>query len=236
MRIAVCDDEKIFLDMICNEIEKFYKSLDICCIPFSDGSEVVSAYERGQRFDVIFLDIEMKMLDGMKTAEKIRRFSSDIPIIFLTNHTELAMDGYEVGAFRFLQKPVKKEKLEQALIDIRSFYCKRKTVLLKQGGDEYIIATEDIISVEASNNNVRFVTCDREYTVRMKLSEAMTMLIEAAPYFCKIHRCSIINLGHVISYCEKDVKMDNGKILPMSKSFLTQFRISIFEYVKFFAR
>lgn len=236
MRIAVCDDEKIFLDIICHKIEEFYKSLDICCIPFSDGSEVISAYERGQRFDAVFLDIEMKSLDGMKTAKTIRRFSSDIPIIFLTSYTEFAMDGYEVGAFRFLQKPVKKEKLEQALIDIRSFYCKRKTILLKQGGNEYIIATEDIIYAEASNNNVCFVTRDREYKVRMKFSEAVTILNDNAPYFCKIHRCSIINLGHVISYSEKDVKMDNSKILPISKSFLTQFRTSIFEYVKLTAR
>ena len=71
-------------------IENFYKSLDINCISFDDGQEVVSAYEKGQRFDAIFLDIEMKQLDGMKTAEKIRSISSDVPIVFLTSHTELA--------------------------------------------------------------------------------------------------------------------------------------------------
>lgn len=78
------------MDEICHMIENFYKSLDINCISFDDGQEVVSAYEKGQRFDAIFLDIEMKQLDGMKTAEKIRSISSDVPIVFLTSHTELA--------------------------------------------------------------------------------------------------------------------------------------------------
>ena len=77
MRIAVCDDEKVFLDNICNDIETFYKSLDIICVPFYDGKEVILAFENGQRFDAIFLDVEMKQLDGMKTADRIKTTKSD---------------------------------------------------------------------------------------------------------------------------------------------------------------
>lgn len=236
MRIAVCDDENVFLNHICNEIETFYKSLDIICVPFHDGGEVISAFEHGQRFDAIFLDIEMKQLDGMKTAEKVRSFSSDVPIVFLTSHTELAMDGYEVGAFRFLQKPVKKEKLEQALADIKRMYEKRENILLKENGEEHIVVAEDIIFAESSNNYVRFVTCDKGYKVRMKLKEAQNLLCENTDCFSKIHRCSIVNLGHVTSYNEKEVNLDNGEILSISKSFLQQFRTDIFEYVKYHAR
>ena len=77
MRIAVCDDEKVFLDNICNDIETFYKSLDIICVPFHDGREVILAFENGQRFDAIFLDVEMKQLDGMKTADRIKTTKSE---------------------------------------------------------------------------------------------------------------------------------------------------------------
>lgn len=236
MRIAVCDDEKAFLQMICNKIDNFYKSLDVFCITFCDGSEIIKAYEGGQRFDAVFLDIEMKKLDGMKTAERIRSFSSDVPIIFLTSHTEFAMEGYEVGARRFLQKPVKNDKLEQALTDIRNFYNSRSNLILKYDGSQYIVAADDIIIAEADDNNVRFVTCDREYRVRMKFTEALRMLNEAAPFFCRIHRGIIVNLGHVSSYNDKEVRTDNNKILPLSRSFVVQFRKDIFEYVKHNAR
>ena len=70
----------------------------------------------------------------------------------------------------------------------------------------------------------------------MKLKEAQNLLCENVSCFCRIHRCSIINLDHVTSYNEKEVNLDNGKILPISKSFLAQFRTDIFEYVKYHAR
>ena len=236
MRIAVCDDEKVFLQMICNKIDSFYKSLDVCCIAFGDGSEIIKAYECGQRFDAVFLDIEMKKLDGMKTAERIRSFSSEVPIIFLTSHTEFAMEGYEVGAMRFLQKPVKNDRLEQALTDIKNFYGSRCNLILKHNGSQYIVAAEDIIIAEADDNNVRFITCDREYRVRMKFTEALRMLNEAAPYFCRIHRGIIVNLGHVSRYNDKEVRTDNNITLPLSRSFASRFRSDIFEYVKHNAR
>lgn len=236
MRIAVCDDEDIFLNEICYEIDEFYKSLDIDCIPFSDGSEIVSAYEKGQCFDAIFLDVEMKQLDGMKTAEKIRSYSKDVPIIFLTSHTELAMDGYEVGAFRFLKKPVDSLKFQQTLKDIQNIYKKKKSIRLKENGNEYFLSPDEIISAESEDNMVNFVTAQREYKVRMKLTEAMKLFAEAETCFCRIHRCSIIHLGHVASCSEKEVRLDNGKVLPISKSYSSEFKRNLFEYVKYNAR
>ena len=236
MRIAVCDDEENFLNEICHEIDEFYKSLDIGCIPFSDGSEIVSAYEKGQCFDAIFLDIEMKQLDGMKTAEKIRSYSKDVPIVFLTSHTELAMDGYEVGAFRFLKKPVDNLKLQQTLKDIQDRYRKKKSIVLKENGNEYFLSPDEIISAESENNRVNFVTAQKEYNVRIKITEVMKLFSGYENCFCRIHRCSIIHLGHVVSCSEKEVKLDNGKTLPISKSYSLEFKRKLFEYVKYNAR
>ena len=236
MRIAVCDDEEIFLNMICQEIDEFYRSLDICCIPFSDGSELVSTYEKGQCFDAIFLDIEMKQLDGMKTAEKIRSFSQDVPIVFLTSHTEMAMDGYEVGAFRFLKKPTDRQKLRQTLKDIQGIYRKKKPIVLKEKGNEYFLSPDDIISAESEDNMVNFVTAQKEYRVRIKMTEVMKLFSDYDSCFCRIHRCSIIHLGHVVSCTEKEVRLDNGNILPISKSYSSDFKKKLFEYVKYNAR
>lgn len=236
MRIAVCDDEKPFLDMICKEIEGFWQSLDVLCVPFTDGNSLISAYGKGQRFDAVFLDIEMKGMDGMQTAARLRTFSADVPILFLTGHTEFAMDGYEVGAFRFLQKPVRPEKLRQALIDVKQLCTARATLLLKENGCEYILSPEDIIYAEADNNTVRFVTESREYKVRMRLTEAMQMLEAAADCFCRIHRCSIVHLGHVTSRSDKEIRMDNGSILPVSRSYAAELSSRLMDFVRQSAR
>ncbi len=219
MKFAVVDDEKIFRDRICELIDEHYNSLDIICTQFSNGNEILNAYSSGKKFDAVFLDIEMPGLDGMQTAERIRKISSDVPIVFLTSHTERAMDGYEVNAFRFLPKDVDKTK-----------------VILKSSMQEYVVKPEDIVYAESNNNTVIFVTSDNRYTVRMKLSAALNMLNDAMPVFVKIHRCSVVNLSHVCGYTDKEVNMDNGEIIPVSKSCAAAFKKSMLDYIKHSAR
>ena len=236
MRIAVCDDEKYFRDKICESIGEFYNSLDDICLSFESGSALINAFEKGNRYDAVFLDIEMPPPDGMETARRLHEFSPDMPVIFLTSHTELAMDGYEVGAFRFLQKPVISEKLIQALKDVRQLTVKNNTVCIRSEGEEYYISPDSIIYVEADNNTVRFITSETEFKMRMKMTEAMTMLDEVSDNFCRVHRSTIVNLSHIISRNEKEVKLDSGMILPVSKSYGEELKRRLMDYIRMNAR
>lgn len=236
MRIAVCDDEKYFRDTICETINAFYKSLDVICTAYENGSALIAAFEKGCRFDAIFLDIEMPPPDGMETARRLHEFSPELPVIFLTSHTELAMDGYEVGAFRFLQKPVIPEKLTQALKDIRQLNANTKTVCIRSDGEEHYISPDSIIFAEADNNTVRFITSEREYKMRMKLTEALTMLDGVSYNFCRIHRSVIVNLAHIVSRNEKEVRLDSGTILPVSKSYSDELKKRLMDYIRLNAR
>ena len=236
MKIAVVDDEKIFRDMLCEFIDKYYNDLDVVCTGFSDGKEIVRAYTSGRTFDVVFLDIEMPGIDGMKTAERIRDFSSDVPIVFFTSHTERAMDGYEVNAFRFLPKELFEEKLKKTLDDLSKSLSKTKKIVLKCGLQEYIVSPENILFAESDNNTVNVVTVDDIYSVRMKLSNFLSMLNDALPLFVRVHRCSVVNLMHVRNYTDKEVHLDNGKILPISKSCCGDFKKRIVDYIKHSAR
>ncbi len=232
MRIAVVDDEKVFRSKICDMIYSFYSQSDVVCSQFENGKALLDSYLSGKNFDVIFLDIEMPVLDGMETARKVREFSGDVLIIFLTSHTDMAVDGYEVGAFRFLPKSSPKSKLEKALTDIEKHISKSKRIILKTALQEYVVMPESIIYAESNNNNVIFITNDSRYSVRMKLSAAFEMLNDAKPVFVKIHRCSVVNLAHICSYTNKEVYMDNGEVIPISRSFSENFRSRMFSYIK----
>lgn len=232
MRIAVTDDEKIFREKICGQIDRFYKSIDIVSRCFCDGCELIREYESGKRFDAIFLDIEMKKLGGMETAKKIREYSETVPIIFITSHDEFAADGYEVNAFRFLSKDYSEEKLYNVLIALREEISKRCSMILRQGTEEFVVSTEDIICAEADNVLVRFTLPEKTCSARMKLTEALELLNKELPFFIRVHRCSIVNLCHVISYTDKEIRMDNGMIIPLSRSFRDLFRQRVFDYIK----
>lgn len=236
MKIAVVDDEKIFRDKICELINEHYNSLDVVCTQFSDGNEILKAYSSGRNFDAVFLDIEMPRIDGMQTAQRIRSFSADVPIIFLTSHTERAIDGYEVNAFRFLPKDSDKNRISKALKELSKQLSQSKKIILKTTVQEYVVQPENIIFAESNNNTVIFVTSDNRYTVRMKLSSAFDMLNDAMPVFIKIHRCSVVNLSHVCGYTDKEVNMDNGTVIPISRSCAANFRKSMLEYIKHSAR
>ena len=110
MRIAICDDEKILQEQLKVEIEGYFNSLDIMTVCFNSGEALLVDFEKNQ-YDIVFLDIEMNGLNGLQTAKYLHEKKKDLPIVLVTSHTELAMEGYEVQAFRFLGKPIDRNKL-----------------------------------------------------------------------------------------------------------------------------
>ncbi len=71
---------------------------------FADGVDILEDYRAV--YDIIFLDVEMKHLDGMTTAERIRQMDADVILIFITNMAQYAIKGYAVGALDYVLKPV----------------------------------------------------------------------------------------------------------------------------------
>lgn len=107
MKLAICDDEIVFRKQLIESIDKYYKNysnLDI--YEFSSGEELLESYDSGAVYDIVFLDIEMKDINGLDTAKIIRKYRRNEIIVFLTSHTKYAIDGYEVNALRFLEKPI----------------------------------------------------------------------------------------------------------------------------------
>ena len=232
MRIAVVDDERAFRQQIASMISSVYGREDVSCFLYSDGTELIKSFENGFRLDAVFLDIEMKELDGMSTARLIRDFSKSIPIIFTTSHTEMAMDGYEVDAFRFLGKPIDEQKLRQTLNDLEQKLKVEEKIVLKKDGEELIFPVSSLIYIEAANNSVRFVFASSVVEQRMKFADAVKMVDGLTKSFTKIHRSYYINLGHVTKMSATEVLMDNRESLPVARTSASSAKKELFEYIR----
>ena len=232
MRIAVVDDEKVFRQAIVDQITSLYGRENVSCFLFSDGNELVRSFENGFQLDAIFLDIEMKELDGMSTAKLVRKYSKDIPIIFTTSHTEMALEGYEVDAFRFLAKPVDGRKLRQTLVDLEKKLKVEEKIVLRKDGEELIFPVADLIYAEAANNSVRFVFSKKAVEQRMRFSEAMSLIDDLTDGFLKIHRSYYIHLAHVVKMGSAEVVMDNDEILPIARGMAVETKKKLLEYVR----
>lgn len=92
MRIAVCDDESVFVSQIKENIEAYYNNWEALIDTFFSGEELLRA-TLTKKYDLIFLDIEMNGKDGLTVVRELHEIYPKLPIIFLTSHTELAMEG-----------------------------------------------------------------------------------------------------------------------------------------------
>lgn len=107
LKIAICDDdveftckmEKIIRQTACEN--GFQLEMDV----YSDGFKLIEK-NKVNPYDVIFLDIKMKKMDGLKIARAIRETNELVYLIFVTSHSEYAIEAYEVQPFRFLLKPI----------------------------------------------------------------------------------------------------------------------------------
>ena len=232
MRIAIVDDESVFRKQIDETITSLYGKGEVSCFHYSDGKAIIKSFETGFELDAVFLDIEMKGMDGMETARSIRTYSKDIPIIFMTSHTEMAMDGYEVGAFRFLGKPVDREKLRETLKDLENRIKVEEKIVLKVEGEEVIHPVSSLVYIEAANNSTRFVFTNETCEVRMKFSEGMKLVDEVTKDFFKCHRSYHINLAHISKLGSADVNMDNGDLIPVSRSSAPEVKQRLFEFIR----
>ena len=114
LSIAVCDDEIIECARMAEKIRGTLEEMKVPCFlrQFNSGEELLQS---GENFDIVFLDIIMDWLDGMKTAERIRQKDSCRLLIFISSSREYVFDSYDVEAFWYLVKPVETVKLKKVL-------------------------------------------------------------------------------------------------------------------------
>ena len=99
LKIAVCDDSPLFLDLAVKFINKWSeeRQLPVSIASFNNGDDLLVA-NADERMDIIFLDIIMPLLNGMDTARELRQTDKAVKIIFLTSSPEVALESYEVKA------------------------------------------------------------------------------------------------------------------------------------------
>lgn len=107
LHIAICDDEKDFVTYLTDLLNQYAIETggEIKVSAFYDGMELIESYDT--TIDLIFLDIQMKLINGLRTAERIRQIDEKVGIIFLTTLTQCALEGYKYQAANYIIKPIR---------------------------------------------------------------------------------------------------------------------------------
>ena len=212
MLLGICDDEAIIWDEL-QRLYNIYKDsnisdLEIVC--FSSGEELIK-YDKP--LDILFLDIQMKGMNGLWTAEKIREKDDSMIIIFLTGYRGFIQEGYKVRAFRYLLKPIKEQEFMQALSEAIKDITKHYKVIVGIDGETSYIKLQDIIYVEYIDRCSIVRTRKASYQSYTTLSEWECILNNGD--FFRSHKAYIVNLAY-IEEIGKEILMDNGEKVELA--------------------
>ena len=183
-----------------------------------------------QELDLIFLDYQMKELDGLETARKLRAAHIDTPVIFLTSFPHIVFDTFEVNAYRFLVKPVDPEKLTAAMDDLLSDQETDQYIVIKDGESTRRINIDDILYAEASDKTCFVRTTDDGFVYKKTLSEFESLLPEDR--FFRSHRAYLVGFRHVVSHTDTTILLDNQEKALISKLKRTPFKKAFQDYIK----
>ncbi len=221
MRIAICDRDLGFSASLKGTIYEYAKQykLDIvidCC---TSGEELLSAFTY---YNIIFLGYNLKGLNGMKTAQRLRAGQIESNIIFISDQTEVIFEAFKVGAFRFLRKSDWEKEIGSVLDDCFINFDGHHTLLIKSGTDEICINTEDIYFLEASNKHCLIHLKKEVLCCNQTMARVYSFLPKC--YFSKTNRAFVVNMDYISRYNNETIIMKNGKSLHPSRNYYKSFR------------
>ena len=218
LRVAVAEDNPKDRERLLSFLKQYgeEKHVQIEVTEYTDGSELLEQYR--PCYDVIFLDVEMPQMDGMKAAEKIRETDEEVILIFITNMAKYAIRGYEVQALDYVLKPVK----------YQAFSVKDKSIAIKTGTATHRILLSHIQYVEVVQHLLIFHTEDGDFSTRGVLKDVEAVLEENGFYKC--NKCYLVNLRHVRSVHDGMALVGNDQ-LQVSRARKKAFAEAVAAYI-----
>lgn len=230
MRIAIVEDDLLMSDQLRDYVLQYFAGREHLCriTQFSDGDEILENYRAD--FDLIFLDIQMKRLDGLTTAQRIRELDDNVYLIFITNMAHYAIKGYSVNALDFVLKPVNYLMLRQLLTRVEQLLAtrERKYITLPTERGMTRLEVSQIYYVETENHAVQVYTEKGAWRLRESMHAMETLLAEHQFFRC--NSCYLVNLAHV-EQVDGSVVVVAGSRLTISRPRHKAFMEALTKYI-----
>jgi len=221
LHVAVCEDVPASREYIVRCLQKgFAKQEQAAGIDaWEDGCTLLSAIEKGEKYDVLFLDIEMPGLNGIELSQRLREKGNDVLIVFISNKEELVFQSFEVRPFRFIRKNHFKEEFAPLLRDVlRELQNRRGTLITveeEKSPNIYTFAVNDIHYIEVIGKYCRVVSSTGTIELRQTLTSFEEKLNGMG--YLQPHRSYLINSRFIFSIGKSSVLLDDKTELPLSR-------------------
>lgn len=223
IRVAIVEDEAEIREQLMGYVQRYIRQYGTAfeVKTFADGLEILEDYRPA--YDLILLDIEMKHLDGMETARRIRELDPDVMLVFITNMAQYAIKGYAVGALDYVLKPVPYFAFSQQLQKVEAQLRRRTRHYLAvpvEGGLRRL-DTSRIYYIESEGHRVHFYTEEGDFAAPGALKALEEKLADRP--FARCNSGYLVNLAQVQAVQQNTVEVGPYELQvsrPKRKSFL----------------
>ena len=216
-RIVLCDDSPADLMVLCGHLEQLKEKRPVDIISYTDGLDLLKDYKQKGFCDILVLDMRMETMGGIEVAKHIRQLDDEVPILIVTATVDYAVEGYKVGAFRYIVKPGESGDFLSAVEELLDRQQKKQASIFSfpsiNGTTK--LMTDHIYYLESDLRTIRVVAKEGTFTFTGTISSLEEQLRPDG--FIRIHKSFLVNVSHIYNIFKDSVTMDNKEVLPMSK-------------------
>lgn len=232
MRILICDDDQNVVEQLQKYIINFFKHAKLK-VPeiqsYQNGEDLLS--DPNEK-DIVFLDVEMPGLNGIYVGSELKRENPNTLIFIITSYVEYLDDAMRFHVFRYLSKPLDKQRLFRNMKDAIQIYNSTNVKIpIETKKGVFTCIASDIIFIEAQSRTVTIHTLNREYISTQKMTHWVTLL--DIPCFFQTHRSFIINMKYVTNFDHSLIHLFNNQYNAyLTKRKYSQFKEAYFLYLE----
>ncbi|WP_313530475.1 LytR/AlgR family response regulator transcription factor [Anaerotignum sp.] len=219
-KVAICDDNEVVCSEIEKEIIEFFatESIQYDIDVFYSGEELIASLREEEKYDLIFLDIELDEINGIMVGRFIREELMDdiTQISFISAQTSYALELFQVRPIHFLVKPVARSQVFQVLEKTLHLQGRQtKFLCYKSERTEKKVPYRDILYFSSEGKKIFIHTRQGDDCFYDKLCN----LTIPATDFVRIHKSYIINRQYVVQFKFDRVLLSNSEELPISRMY-----------------
>lgn len=231
INIVICDDENTHIVDLKELLSRYAADTgrEFCFFEFHDGTELLANYQPD--FDLIFMDIKMEKLNGLKTAEEIRKTDSTVGLFFLTSLSQYVWKGYEYGAINYLLKPMKYGRLKMELDRFFLRYQGKEEpyISFSNANGKYKVLYKNLRYAETEKRNVLLYFDDQKQVIYKNMKEVASLL-KTQRQFARCHASFIVNMAYVKRVENLEVVLTTGEHVPISQPKRKEFMAGLADF------
>jgi DNA-binding LytR/AlgR family response regulator len=220
MNIALCDDNQATLDIVSSSLESIFSSNGIVTsIHKYNDIRTLESVMSSEVFDLLFLDIDMPVMDGISFAKKLRSEGNSIPIIYVSNREDKVFESLEAHPFGFIRKSHFLSDITSIVkqyLDDQNKVAPKRIIIVKHGTSQ-AVPLDEVIYVEGSRKNqLLYLKDNAEPVVMNSTMEKITSDLEAYG-FITCYKGILVNYRYISVIRDDDIVLTTGKTIPMSR-------------------